>query len=189
MFIWGLREWVSALTERAVAHASSNRMHMHRETSEGRVQLLPPGCMIARGANSCFRRPLRANCTTQSLTTHYAHDSYDALGESSGVPIKKIKDQSLRVTTARICQWSVWCCWWNLTDICHTFVVRYLSRYFLDYRGSTRRRGTRRSTATRTRPAMCLAAPVFTRDGEAAGASGRRKGNSGAPAATMHSRW
>lgn len=87
---------MSALTERAVAHASSNRMHVHRERSEGRIQLLPSGCMIAREAKLLS---VRANRTAQSRTTHYAYDSYGALEENSDVIIK---NQSLRVIKAQI---------------------------------------------------------------------------------------
>lgn len=52
MFVW---DWATAPAAGPAAHASSNRMHVHRETStESRVELLPPSCMIARGADSCL---------------------------------------------------------------------------------------------------------------------------------------
>jgi len=75
MFVW-LR--ATAATEGMFAHASSSRMHVHRETSEGRVELLPPSCMVARGERapvcSCVQTAPRkvARCTTRTVPTAHS---------------------------------------------------------------------------------------------------------------------
>lgn len=81
MFRW---EWATAPSEGTIAHASSNRTRVHREASEGRVELLPPSCMIARGVNLLMLVMCKLH-RAKPRDALRSYDFYHALEEKSDV--------------------------------------------------------------------------------------------------------